>query len=743
MNTKQQKIFKSTICLFLLFLLFFTAKVIIAFEDLNIPLFKPFMVDADTNKRLDIGTENILVTIDIPTYLYEEEGEELKVDLRVSRGKEVIFQRENQDLRNRLVNIENGEERTKSEYLFSLDDPLREKDEVEMCFVLLPSDDGGCMGQAIGKDMSDNNTSSQSLSQTQGRDISELMLGSASENLKAGDLVAISHEKLSYGIPIVKTTQVYQKGLIGVVATNPSGITLGQGLSEDIDYKPFPLALVGTVSVKVSTENGPIEPGDPITSSSMGGVGMKATLPGPVIGKALEFFDEPEVGKIMVLINLGWYSPPLDSTGSLQVSKNDSLTPSTKETESGLFSGLLEKAWDAISGVPKLIVNGILEVKNNIVTHGVFKSIVKVAKTVVEGRTVTIERDAALAQNSELEIESEDEQSVSFVTYSILSPRKEIMVSGSGEFVKNRESEVEAKIAFHPSFSAIISEKVPIRVIVTPTSYINGHLYVAEKSIQGFTVKELHAQDPGVRFDWLVTAGLIDPEQAQQALEKTEIIANQENNSASSAGSNSSSQTSQTSVTSPEQTVSPAGSTESVTSTGSIGSVTTTETATTTGIATITEINGTQPTSTQTTSTEATITPETNITPELTTTDATGATSTEATTEAITATTKQTCQPSQEVCDGVDNDCDGEVDEDLTQQCGSTDIGAYQFGTQTCQAEIWGECQGAVEPTREICGDNLDNNCDGQTDEGCQLPELPTPESTSTTTTTTTDEETL
>jgi hypothetical protein len=39
--------------------------------------------------------------------------------------------------------------------------------------------------------------------------------------------------------------------------------------------------------VKVSTKNGDIQPGDYITTSDIPGVGMKATEPGRVIGKAL------------------------------------------------------------------------------------------------------------------------------------------------------------------------------------------------------------------------------------------------------------------------------------------------------------------------------------------------------------------------------------------------------------------------------------------------------------------------
>ncbi|MBV8757217.1 MAG: putative metal-binding motif-containing protein [Deltaproteobacteria bacterium] len=46
------------------------------------------------------------------------------------------------------------------------------------------------------------------------------------------------------------------------------------------------------------------------------------------------------------------------------------------------------------------------------------------------------------------------------------------------------------------------------------------------------------------------------------------------------------------------------------------------------------------------------------------------------------------------------------------------DVGPCHGGMQSCtSAGSWGDCQGQVVPSAEICGDNIDNNCNGMTDE--------------------------
>ncbi len=93
--------------------------------------------------------------------------------------------------------------------------------------------------------------------------------------------------------------------------------------------------------------------------------------------------------------------------------------------------------------------------------------------------------------------------------------------------------------------------------------------------------------------------------------------------------------------------------------------------------------------------------------------------------------------PAEETCDGKDNDCDGKTDltpsgEILSKKCYTGDITQTQHPNSRCKEGRY-ECKGGnydktncideVLPLdTEICGNSIDDNCDGRIDEDCVAP---------------------
>jgi N-acetylmuramoyl-L-alanine amidase len=89
----------------------------------------------------------------------------------------------------------------------------------------------------------------------------------------------------------------------------------------------------------------------------------------------------------------------------------------------------------------------------------------------------------------------------------------------------------------------------------------------------------------------------------------------------------------------------------------------------------------------------------------------------ECTAEGLTDCTAST--PKTEVCNGEDDDCDGVTDEgfDLGAACAAPSGGCAD-GVWACTADGGRSCLGASGLVPDVC-DGVDNDCDGTTDNGC------------------------
>ncbi|OGN28975.1 MAG: hypothetical protein A3I26_03305 [Candidatus Yanofskybacteria bacterium RIFCSPLOWO2_02_FULL_43_10] len=329
----------------------------------------------------------------------------------------------------------------------------------------------------------------------------------SSQQLEAGDIVSAGPNGLT------KSSGVYDPKVMSIVSTAPNQV-IGRLTGTD-DVK---LALTGRVPVKVSLENGPIMPGDRLTTSSTPGVAMKATKPGMTIGIALEEFSNYQTGKVLTFVNLGYWAPSetilADDFGGVASDGSDSFVV----TSSGLnfdevLAGLAEAA---LAKFKNIWASG------DIIAEGIRKTYYSVTsafdwefdlQTMISGwasREITFAPDidiqtqslfsgnaAQAAGGSKLDLQ---ENGAYLATYGVDSTRGEIVLSGSSDLIGG-----EAKIFFDFSFTSVISPGAPLKVLTTPTTFIQGQIYVSEKTPYGFTVKGVNGAVDG-KFDWLVIA---------------------------------------------------------------------------------------------------------------------------------------------------------------------------------------------------------------------------------------------
>lgn len=122
------------------------------------------------------------------------------------------------------------------------------------------------------------------------------------KNYEPGDVLVIDPNMDG---KFLKSSQPYSTSVAGIYSTKPGVVGRRQITEKSPDE--IPMAVVGIVPVKVSAENGPIQRGDILVTSSTPGYAMKGTdrsqWTGAIIGKAMATLDS-STGVIEVLVSL-------------------------------------------------------------------------------------------------------------------------------------------------------------------------------------------------------------------------------------------------------------------------------------------------------------------------------------------------------------------------------------------------------------------------------------------------------
>jgi acylphosphatase len=141
--------------------------------------------------------------------------------------------------------------------------------------------------------------------QSSGADVAEAFdVTGMRNNYEPGDVLIIS---TSTDRAVEKSNEAYSSLVAGVYATRPGIVLTEEHIDTNIDNK-VPMGVVGVLPTKVCIEGGAIKRGDMLVTSSITGVAMKAdpnkVKTGQVIGKALQDYNEPGIGKINVLVSI-------------------------------------------------------------------------------------------------------------------------------------------------------------------------------------------------------------------------------------------------------------------------------------------------------------------------------------------------------------------------------------------------------------------------------------------------------
>ena len=140
-------------------------------------------------------------------------------------------------------------------------------------------------------------------------DFAEYLAKNPQEEIPAGALVCFTPENT-----VTECNSQSYSTIAGVVSASPTILT-----GQNNGSSSTPVGFVGQLQVRVSTQNGSIQSGDPLTISNIPGVSVKADSAGPIIGHALASYTQSDpylIGSILVVVQPSWYDPAVQITNA-------------------------------------------------------------------------------------------------------------------------------------------------------------------------------------------------------------------------------------------------------------------------------------------------------------------------------------------------------------------------------------------------------------------------------------------
>lgn len=314
------------------------------------------------------------------------------------------------------------------------------------------------------------------------------------EPLEAGDVVTLRDSFAAY-----KTIGAYDAKAIGVISEMPGIVLSG-------DTTGAPLALAGRVPVKITNENGSVQAGDYLTSSSTPGYAMKATRPGIVIGKALESFNGA-TGKVLTLVGTMYYNPydgnniqattvnaaNLQTTGDISVGGDTALSGKLN------VSGATKLTSLTVSGPAvfeaDLTVQGSVSIAQNLTVVGV----TKVADIIVGGKIISSGSAPSLVIGAAAGTSAQNQSAPSMTIDGTDTAGTITVTSGTTITDPGALAELTFAKAFEPGTT--------FKVALTPTngSALDIRVFI-EKTASGFRIvsKDKLAAGTSYSFDYIV-----------------------------------------------------------------------------------------------------------------------------------------------------------------------------------------------------------------------------------------------